>query len=292
MSAPWMKFYPADWRSDPILRLCSMASRGLWVEMLCIMHEAVPYGSLLVNGKRIDKKQLASLVGISEKECSTLLFELEGGGVFSRDPDGTIYSRRMKRDAERAERDKANGKSGGNPNLKPRVNPHPPGDGDKAQKPESIARSQKADARSDLEKRTGNFKQAVVKAFEGANSPNPIETSRCALWLSQGYQEDICLAVITEIVRKRPSITTLNYFDNAIKEAHASKAPPRQAVPMKVEEINWDMVLTDYKKFGRWSRWAGPDLDSPACKAPVDMLEKYGLVKADQIEVPPLRAVN
>lgn len=41
----------------------------------------------------------------------------------------------------------------------------------------------------------------------------------------------------------------------------------------------WDDVLTTYKKFGRWSRWAGPDLDSPACKCPREMLEKYGLVR-------------
>jgi hypothetical protein len=47
-----MKFYPSDWRSDPMLRLCSLAARGLWMEMMCLMHEAEPYGSLLVNGTR------------------------------------------------------------------------------------------------------------------------------------------------------------------------------------------------------------------------------------------------
>jgi hypothetical protein len=136
---------------------------------------------------------------------------------------------------------------------------------------------QSRDVRSDLQKRAGNFRQAIVKAFEDANSPTMIETSRAELWLTQGYQEDICLAVISEIVRKKPSITTLNYFDNAIKDAHSSKAPPRQAVSMQPEEINWDQILTDFKKFGRWSKWAGPDLDSPACRAPKEMLEKYGL---------------
>src|SRR6185437_6187012 len=100
---PWMKFYPADWRSDAMLRLCSIAARGLWAEMMCLMHEAERYGSLLVNGKRIDKKQLAGLAGISEKDCSVLLLELEGNGVFSRDEDGTIYSRRMRRDDARSE---------------------------------------------------------------------------------------------------------------------------------------------------------------------------------------------
>lgn len=100
---PWMKFYPSDWRADPALRSCSIAARGLWVEMLCIMHEAEPYGSLLIAGARIDKKRMATLAGISEKECTTLLLELEGLAVFSRDDDGTIYSRRMRRDAAKSE---------------------------------------------------------------------------------------------------------------------------------------------------------------------------------------------
>lgn len=136
---PWMKFYPADWRADAMLRLCSIAARGLWAEMMCIMHDAERYGSLLVNGRRIDKKQLAGLAGISEKECTLLLLELEGNGVFSRDDDGTIYSRRMRRDFEKAARDKENGKGGGNPRLKGGVNPPDKGE-DKAQKPEATSR--------------------------------------------------------------------------------------------------------------------------------------------------------
>ena len=143
MTSPWMKFYPSDRQSDPMLRCCSIAARGLWVEMMCLIHKAEPYGSLLVNGARIDKRKLAVLVGISEKECSALLMELEGNGVFSRDDDGTLYSRRMRRDFAKAEQDKVNGKRGGNPTVKGGVNPQPnPPDngGVKAQKLE--ARSQ------------------------------------------------------------------------------------------------------------------------------------------------------
>jgi hypothetical protein len=147
-----MKFYPSDWRADAELRLCSLAARGLWAEMLCLMHAAEPYGSMLVNGKRVNKLQMAALVGVPEKECSALMLELEGNGVFSRDPDGTIYSRRMRRDHEKAIQDKANGKGGGNPKLKIKdgdevkgeVNPPvipPVNGGDKAQISE--ARDQK-----------------------------------------------------------------------------------------------------------------------------------------------------
>ena len=136
MSAPWMKFYPSDWRADPALRMCSIGARGLWMEMLCIMHEADPYGSLRINGKPVSDRQMAGLAGASPAEVDPWLVELEEAGVFSRDDDGAIVSRRMMRDKAKAEADKDNGRRGGNPKLTKGVNPGV-GDGDKAQKPEA-----------------------------------------------------------------------------------------------------------------------------------------------------------
>lgn len=136
MSGPWLKFYPTDWRADPALRMCSMAARGLWLEMLCVMHEAEPYGSLRVNGKPVTDRQLAGLIGIPSDQTLELLAELQDAGVFSRDEDGAVISRRMQRDKAKAETDKANGKRGGNPNLTEGVNPPVNGE-DKAQKPDT-----------------------------------------------------------------------------------------------------------------------------------------------------------
>ena len=87
---PWMKFYPVDWRGDEGLRMSSLAARGLWMEMLTVMHGAEPRGSLRVNGAPLTSPQLAKLAGASPKETHALLRELEKAGVFSRDPDGTI----------------------------------------------------------------------------------------------------------------------------------------------------------------------------------------------------------
>lgn len=158
MKQPWLKFYPSDWRADPALRMCSLAARGLWMEMLCLMHAADPPGSLLVNSNQIQPKQLSSLSGCTTRDIDGLLSELEAAGVFSRDEDGTIYSRRIRRDIAKAERDKNNGKGGGNPSLvgkdKAGVNPRDNGV-DKAQKPE--ARSQKSSLRS---QRAKDFSEA------------------------------------------------------------------------------------------------------------------------------------
>ena len=118
MKQPWLKFFPTDWRADPALRMCSLAARGLWIEMLCLMHEARPHGSLLVNGKPVTAAQLANLVGGGVAEVEGFLAELEEAGVFSRDADGALYSRRMRRDEERAAVNRVNGRAGGNPSLK------------------------------------------------------------------------------------------------------------------------------------------------------------------------------
>ncbi|KQO99127.1 hypothetical protein [Methylobacterium sp. Leaf91] len=136
MSAPWIKFYPSDWLSKPALRLCPMAARGLWMEMLCIMHNAEPYGHLVVMGRPLTDSDLARMVGMSLKECRKSLATLALHGIYSVTADGTIYSRRMVRDNAKALKDKENGKRGGNPDLNQGVNPPDKGE-DKAQNPEA-----------------------------------------------------------------------------------------------------------------------------------------------------------
>lgn len=147
MSVPWLKFYPSDWRADPALRTCSIAARGLWVELLCVMHEAEPYGSLRVNGTPVSERKIAGLAGVSIDEAVSLLNELEEAGVFSRDEAGAIFSRRMQRDKAKADADKANGKRGGNPKITDGVNPPVKGE-DKAQRPETRDQMEEASASS------------------------------------------------------------------------------------------------------------------------------------------------
>lgn len=115
MKRPAFQFYPGDWRRDMALQFCSIAARGLWIEMLGLMHDAEPYGFLALNGKPIGPDALASRIGISDSECYALLQELEAAAVFSRDDNGTIYSRRMVRETNRSTTGTENGKLGGRP---------------------------------------------------------------------------------------------------------------------------------------------------------------------------------
>lgn len=97
-----MKFYPSDLRAEPTLKMCSWEARWLWMEMICLMHEADPYGHLVVNGNPVTDMQLALLTGADVSTVQRLKSELETNGVFSISKKGIIYSRRMTRDEKKS----------------------------------------------------------------------------------------------------------------------------------------------------------------------------------------------
>lgn len=130
---PWIKWYTRDWRSDPPLRMCSFAARGLWADLLSLMAEANVMGFLLVEGVAPTPRDLVGLLGGAERDIKRLVDELGAKNVYSVTgrpmpddvralipddmPDGVIFSRRMLRDKARAEINKINGADGGNPDI-------------------------------------------------------------------------------------------------------------------------------------------------------------------------------
>lgn len=141
---PAFQFYPADWRKDLELQSCGIAARGLWVEMMCVMHEAEPYGFLTLNGKPMTDSQAASACRVTPRQYRELLGELQAAGVPGKNADGAIYSKRMVRDealrlaraeggksgAEHGAKGADHGKKGGRPKtatgvLKPPLKPSP-----------------------------------------------------------------------------------------------------------------------------------------------------------------------
>lgn len=116
---PSFQFYPGDWLNDQQLRMVSVGARGLWIDMLCIMHQAGEhdnYGRLMVGPKVILPNNLARLVGATLEETEGWLDELRQLEVFSEDAE-VIFSRRMIRDEEIRRKRAAGGKKGGNPIL-------------------------------------------------------------------------------------------------------------------------------------------------------------------------------
>ena len=304
---PWLKFYPADWRQDPALRMCSLAARGLWIEMLCLMWQADPCGSLLVNGKQVTPRQLAPLVGTSPKDAEVLVDELAEAGVFSRDEDGAIYSRRMRKDVDKANRDKANGKGGGNPRLKGDDNPrlkagvNPPNNpsangGVKAQKPE--ARSQRPEAapqppRAVDPERPSAKLDRILAACSGAlgdHAPVDPVIGPIALLIERGAKLDEVLTILrseTQRPRQKP-IRTWKLWAEKVAEQLAS-APVVAIKPLRPEdpadplvhltdEVAWpeSLVRKVADRFDlypdSWPDGVGPAPGCPGCRVPEHLL--------------------
>ena len=187
MTDPWFKFYPSDWRSDPKLKMCSLPARGLWIEMIAIMHEAEPYGHLKISGVSPTPMQLAMQVGAMPDDVEKCISELENAKVFSRNRAKVIFSRRMIKDAKRRDNARINGSKGGNPSLgkttikSASVNPTSKGEV-KAQKPE---------ARSHIPDNKNDAKASTKKPSRASQFPEDWMPSEKAIifCLSKGYVE-------------------------------------------------------------------------------------------------------
>lgn len=108
-------WYFGDWLSASDLHSCSLAAKGLWIELLAIagQNKGRDHGFVLIGGEIPTTEEIARLVAATPEEIKPLLEELERRHVFSRDRHGAIYNRRM----VRAEKNRKNGKLGGNPKL-------------------------------------------------------------------------------------------------------------------------------------------------------------------------------
>ena len=116
---PAFQFYPGDWMKDPSLRATSIAARGLWIDMICLMHESPIRGELMITRHTpMSEAQVARVVGLSEQELLPLLEELVNNGVVSVARDNgipTYYSVRMVRDEMTRVKLSEAGKKGGQP---------------------------------------------------------------------------------------------------------------------------------------------------------------------------------
>lgn len=256
MKNPFLKFYTSDWRADPALRMCSLAARGLWIEMICLMHEATPYGQLLVNGQSVTDAQLASLVGTTPEQITELLGELEAAGVFSKTRrGGVIYSRKMMKMEKKAAIARNNGRKGGNPTLsnqtkkQPSVNQKDKGE-DKPQKPEARNQSIEIDddnARAHVHgqstlRQDATLRERVLHAMQvldptsGIISPNGKAIGSQSDWEEYGrwrmdlsLTNDEILNVISDVMRSKRDGPPFkfSYFTRAMRELSGQKSKPK-----------------------------------------------------------------
>lgn len=98
MKMPAILFYTGDWIKDPAVSLCSPATRGIWVDFLCAMHESNRSGVITGNREQLTRVGRCSTVeldqALSELTISNAAKVTERNGIV------TVVNRRMKREAE------------------------------------------------------------------------------------------------------------------------------------------------------------------------------------------------
>jgi len=94
-------FHPEAWLSDNQLSLCSYATKGVWIELMCHMFSSKRAGYLMIEGKPLNKDNIRNMLKCrSNDEFEMVWEELIQFGVMRQHADGTYYSKRMVDDME------------------------------------------------------------------------------------------------------------------------------------------------------------------------------------------------
>lgn len=112
---PYVKWFFSDWIRDT--RGLSAGAKGVWIDLLSLMHDGEPYGHLAIDGVPRSDENISRTLGISLKKTRFFLKELSVNGVFSMTEKGLPFSRRMVRENHLRKVRGEGGILGGNPLL-------------------------------------------------------------------------------------------------------------------------------------------------------------------------------
>jgi hypothetical protein len=92
MKRPSFQFYPGDWQANSNLRRCTHAEKGVWLDVMCLMHDQPEYGVL-----RWPLKEIAQAVGAKLADLRGLVTKgvLKGSDTLLDQP--SIYTPRSGR---------------------------------------------------------------------------------------------------------------------------------------------------------------------------------------------------
>jgi hypothetical protein len=125
---PYLPLYVQDYLTDEKLNMCSAATQGIYIKMMCVFHKSEKYGGILLkqkdkqNIKQNDKQNLstcflfankfAKLLPFTLHEIENAIFELLEENVIQIDGD-FIFQKRMVNDNKLSEIRSLAGKKGG-----------------------------------------------------------------------------------------------------------------------------------------------------------------------------------
>jgi hypothetical protein len=111
---PAFQFYPGDWRRDPGVQALDHAAKGVWIDLLCMMHDSPERGRLVFpTGLAMPDAAIARNLGMPEAEWKQIRSTLISYGVASEDEGGALFNRRMVREEALRQKKIEAGRKGG-----------------------------------------------------------------------------------------------------------------------------------------------------------------------------------
>ena len=117
---PYLPLYVQDYLTDEKLSMCSWATQGIYIKLLCLLHKSDPYGTILL--KQNDKHgenfalnfaiKITRLLPIDKDTLCAAIQELVNEGCLIIDGD-RLFQKRMVRDNEISEIRALSGSKGG-----------------------------------------------------------------------------------------------------------------------------------------------------------------------------------
>lgn len=303
---PWSKFFWKDWRADPRLRICTYSARGLWIDLLSLMHEGEPYGYLTVNGRAPSPRELSGILGGKSSEIGRLLDELKRENVASVTPDGVIFSRRMVRDAARRATYQSNGSKGGQTTHKSKHLVEQNGEQLLEQKSGDLLKplldhSLKPRARVSEPEPESDSTTNQSSVAEGAGlgkwvldyfqSPNLVHAGPVRDWVRAGAAPALIRGVVAQVTAQQRSKNpdwaprSLNYFTEAVMRAmREGQQPPDPDARPDAERDHWLGRMGSYSR-GMWLPEWGDAPGERGCDMPPRLqAEAIAMKKSNQGE--------
>jgi hypothetical protein len=117
---PYLPLYVQDFLTDEKLNMCSPASQGIYIKMMCLFHKSEPYGGILLKHNCQQNSstcydfaiKLAKLLPFDAQQIEDALKELIEEGVLTV-KDNFLFQKRMVRDNEISNKRADAGREGG-----------------------------------------------------------------------------------------------------------------------------------------------------------------------------------
>lgn len=111
-------FTPVDWINDTRLRMCAPETRGLWIDILCLMAMSECKGFLMIKSEILSETDIQKALNIDKNVFDFCFAELVRFDIIKKDEMGRYFCKRMVDSEQLSQKRRQAGSLGGNPKLK------------------------------------------------------------------------------------------------------------------------------------------------------------------------------